>query len=148
MNGRVERNAAQGAVGGPGPARTARARGREAEQIAAGYLRLSGYAVLAENVRAGAGEIDLIARRGACLALVEVRWRGTPGQGRPEETVCRRKWQNWRRAAELWLERADLPAPVHLRFDLIAIERDRLGLRLRHLPGWSPPGTQGWRAAR
>jgi putative endonuclease len=51
-------------------------RGRRGEGLAACWLRLKGYRLLARNFRCGAGEIDLIACRGRVLALVEVKTRG------------------------------------------------------------------------
>ncbi len=51
--------------------------GRRAETIAAWYLRGKGYRVLARRVQSGAGEIDIIARRGDTLVFVEVKARAT-----------------------------------------------------------------------
>lgn len=50
-------------------------RGRQAERIAAWWLRLKGWAILDRRVRTRAGEIDLIARRGRLVAFVEVKAR-------------------------------------------------------------------------
>lgn len=52
-------------------------RGRRAEQIAAWYLRLKGWRILASRVKTPRGEIDLIARRGRVVSFVEVKWRAT-----------------------------------------------------------------------
>lgn len=54
----------------------AEARGRRAETIAAWYLRLKGWRILARRVRTPAGEVDIIARRGRMTAFVEVKARG------------------------------------------------------------------------
>lgn len=50
-------------------------RGRKGETLAAWYLRLKGWRVLASRVKTPRGEIDLIARRGKLVAFVEVKWR-------------------------------------------------------------------------
>src|SRR3546814_3685062 len=55
--------------------RRAYARGRRGERIAAWWLRLKGYRVLAQGFRCPVGEIDLVARRGGILAIVEVKHR-------------------------------------------------------------------------
>jgi putative endonuclease len=51
--------------------------GRRAESVAALFLRLKGYRILARRVRTPAGEIDLIARHGDSLIFVEVKARAT-----------------------------------------------------------------------
>ena len=55
----------------------AEARGRKAETIAAWWLRLKGWRILAQRARVAGGEVDLIARRGRTLAFVEVKQRGS-----------------------------------------------------------------------
>ncbi|HET9811955.1 MAG TPA: YraN family protein [Sphingomicrobium sp.] len=52
-------------------------RGRGAETIAAMYLRLKGWRILARRARVPGGEVDIVARRGRTLAFVEVKARGS-----------------------------------------------------------------------
>jgi putative endonuclease len=52
-------------------------RGRRAETIAAWWLRLHGWSILAQRARVPGGEVDLVARRGHVLAFVEVKQRST-----------------------------------------------------------------------
>lgn len=55
-------------------------RGRRGEALAAWYLRFKGWRVLAQRVKTPRGEIDLVARRGSTLAIVEVKWRRTEAE--------------------------------------------------------------------
>jgi putative endonuclease len=49
--------------------------GRRAEEVAAWWLRLKGYRILAKRVRTPFGEVDLVIRRGSTLVFVEVKAR-------------------------------------------------------------------------
>lgn len=57
--------------------RAAEQRGRGAETLAAWWLRLHGWRILARRARIAGGEVDLIARRGRTLAFVEVKARAS-----------------------------------------------------------------------
>ena len=52
-------------------------RGRGAETLAALWLRLHGWRILARRARVPGGEVDIVARRGRTLAFVEVKARST-----------------------------------------------------------------------
>jgi putative endonuclease len=54
-------------------------RGRRAESLACWALRLKGWRILARRARVPGGEVDIVARRGAILAFVEVKARGDHG---------------------------------------------------------------------
>jgi len=58
-----------------GARREAERGGRRAERLAAWWLRLRGWRILAVRARTPVGEVDLIARRGRTLAFVEVKAR-------------------------------------------------------------------------
>ena len=60
------------------PARlAAERRGRQGERLAGWWLRLKGWSILDRRVRTRVGEVDLIARRGAMIAFIEVKARGS-----------------------------------------------------------------------
>ena len=50
-------------------------RGRRGETLAAWYLRLKGWRIVARRVRTARGEIDIVARRGRTVCFIEVKWR-------------------------------------------------------------------------
>jgi putative endonuclease len=54
--------------------------GRRAENLAAWWLRLKGWRILARRVRTPVGEVDLIARRGGVTAFIEVKARGSEAE--------------------------------------------------------------------
>jgi putative endonuclease len=74
------------------------------ERIAARPYRLRGYRILGANVRAGANEVDLIARRGRRLVFVEVKERARHTYGGGIGAVDREKRRRVRRAAAVWLQ--------------------------------------------
>jgi putative endonuclease len=53
--------------------------GRRAERLAAWWLRLKGWRILAVRARTPVGEVDLVARRGRILAFIEVKARASAG---------------------------------------------------------------------
>lgn len=59
------------------PDNTRNQKGKWAERAAALYLQLKGYKILRRNWATPVGEIDILARRGQNLVLVEVKYRTT-----------------------------------------------------------------------
>jgi putative endonuclease len=55
-------------------------RGRKAERLAAWWLRLHGWRILAARARTPVGEVDLIARRFRTVAFIEVKARATTAE--------------------------------------------------------------------
>ncbi len=51
--------------------------GRRAETIAALFLQLHGWSILARRVRTPVGEVDLVARSGRMVAFIEVKARAS-----------------------------------------------------------------------
>ena len=49
--------------------------GRDAENRAGHWLEQQGWSVLARRVKTKSGEIDLVVRKDALIAFVEVKWR-------------------------------------------------------------------------
>ncbi|WP_370173722.1 YraN family protein [Sphingobium abikonense] len=55
-------------------------RGRQGERIAAWWLRLKGWQIVGRRMRTRAGEVDIVARRGAMLSFVEVKARANAAE--------------------------------------------------------------------
>jgi len=72
------------------------------EEIAKKYLRQCGFQILDRNWRCYQGEIDLVARDGDVLVIVEVKTRRTTRYGTPGEAVTAEKIKRLHRLAWLW----------------------------------------------
>lgn len=98
--------------------------GHYGEQLAAEYLRSAGMVVLDRNWRPRGlgvrGELDLVARDGDELVIVEVKTRRSIAFGAPSEAVTARKLRSLRSLALAWLDDRCIHAPK-LRFDVIAV---------------------------
>lgn len=93
--------------------------GHRAEALAALSLRLKGYRILARRYRSRSGEIDLIARRGNLIAIIEVKAR--PTLVLAMEAISSRAEQRINRTADEFLSRQKDYAQLSVRFDLIAV---------------------------
>jgi putative endonuclease len=113
-------------------------RGHGAERRAAWWLRLKGYRVLAINWRSVAGEIDLIARRGATLAFIEVKQRADPDTA--ALSLAPQQRLRLARAAGLFVAQRPALADLTLRFDLMAF--GRMGRPVHMKDAWRP--DSGW----
>ena len=83
-----------------------RARGLRAESAVADYLIARGFTLLAQGLRLGKLEIDLVARLGALVAVVEVRTRGSASWQGALASVGPRKRAHLLEASErLWREK-------------------------------------------
>jgi putative endonuclease len=90
-----------------------------AEALAVLALRLTGHRILARAWRTPVGEIDVVARRGRVLLLVEVKARAT--RAAALAAVRPRQQRRIRRAAELFAARNPGLADLDHRFDVILV---------------------------
>ncbi len=95
-------------------------RGLAGERVAFAFLTSCGWNVEAHRFRWGRHDLDLVARREAVVAFVEVKTRRSLACGRPIESVGWRKRLTIGRLAELWRLRHGRPGDEY-RFDVIAI---------------------------
>ena len=93
--------------------------GAAAETLAAAFLARRGLAILARNYRCRGGEIDLVAREGATIVFVEVRYRSSRAFGGAGARVDARKQARILLAARHYLVgRGD----VACRCDVVALD--------------------------
>ena len=105
-------------------------RGRLAELLCRWHLRLRGWRIVASHWRCPSGEIDILARRGRVLAIIEVKARRDFATA--AESVLPRQRRRIARAASAFLmTRPDL-AMLTVRFDVMLVAPPRPP---RHLPG-------------
>lgn len=123
----------------------AQTRGDDAESAVVAALAEDGWTILARNVRAGRGELDIVAVDPGpprMLVVVEVRHRGRRDFGLAEESVGHRKRLHLRAAIgrlfEDGLPGGNALPSLPLRVDLVAVEPpERVGdrFRIRHHRG-------------
>jgi putative endonuclease len=90
------------------------------ENKAATYLINMGYTILFRNWRYKHLEIDIIASKGNCLHIVEVKTRRSNTFGFPEQHIDAIKMQHLKNAAALFQNQ--YPCWKMLQFDVIAIQ--------------------------
>ena len=96
----------------------ARAQGRLVDFWAALYLRLKFYLIIARNPRLPGGEIDLMAKRGALLIFVEVKYRSN--QALAHANIRPQQWRQIEAVAQFVAKRPTLQA-CRWRFDELAM---------------------------
>ena len=99
--------------------RAAERRGHRAETLAAWMLRLKGYRIVARRFRCRAGEADLIARRGATIAIVEVKARRDAGAAL--DAVGAHARRRIAAAGLEWAARQQDYASFSIRHDIVAV---------------------------
>lgn len=108
--------------------------GRKAETLCVASLILRGYRILARGYRTPVGEIDIVARRGRILALIEVKARADMATA--AEAIGPRQRRRILRATGRLLQQRPILARLDLRFDAMLVAPRRLP---RHLPdAWRP----------
>ncbi|WP_298377763.1 YraN family protein [Azospirillum sp.] len=93
--------------------------GRFAEELCRLALRLKGYRILANRLRTPLGEIDIVARRGQTIAMVEVKARRDWDSA--NEAVNARQRGRLARAAHVYLAANPQYAGYVLRFDVMLV---------------------------
>ena len=114
--------------------RGAYTRGLAAERLCALRLRLSGWRILARRYETPVGELDIVAKRGALIAFVEVKHRAE--RRGVLEAITARQRRRIEDAATIFLSRHPNWRKLSLRFDVMVVTPWRWP---SHLPdAWRP----------
>jgi putative endonuclease len=105
--------------------------GKQGEQSAVNYLIRKGYKIIEQNWRFGKNEIDIIARDGKCIVVVEVKTRNSNYFAEPETNVTHEKQRILVRAANAYVRNKHLNDEV--RFDVIAILAGQDEVQINHI---------------
>lgn len=100
-------------------------RGRAAERVVVELLLAKGYEILGTNVRLGALELDVVARQGPLVVVVEVRTRGRGAYESAFASVSAAKRRHLRDATErLWRTLSVDRTIERVRIDVASVDLD------------------------
>lgn len=106
--------------------------GQKGEEAAHEYLKGQGYSIVETNYRCKLGEIDIIARDGSTVVIVEVRTKTGLTFGRPEESITREKARKLHLLALQYLQ-SHYHREISSRIDLVAVMVDRSSGKVKNL---------------
>ncbi len=97
--------------------------GQQAEAAVEAWLTQRGFEILAKNLRVGRAELDLVARQGPLVVIVEVRTRGARAWTSAFGSLDSQKRRRVRRAGERLWDRALRrdPGIERLRYDAASV---------------------------
>ncbi|HET8615359.1 MAG TPA: YraN family protein [Actinomycetales bacterium] len=107
--------------------------GAYGERVAVNHLERQGFTVLDRNWRCELGEIDIVAREGDCLVVVEVKTRRSSRFGPPAEAVTPVKLARLRRLTARWVLTMGV-RPARMRIDVVSVlPQPRGAAQVEHL---------------
>lgn len=105
--------------------------GKKGEQLAVDFLLDNQYEIIERNYRFDKAEVDIIARKGDVLAVIEVKTRSTLDFGNPEDFVKPKQIKNLVKAVNEYVIENGLD--VEVRFDIVAIVKLKDSYKIEHL---------------
>ena len=105
--------------------------GKKGEDMAAALLSENGYIILERNYRFKKAEIDIVARKGDILAIVEVKSRSSDVIINPKDAIKAKKIKLLTLAANEYVIANDLD--VEVRFDVVSIVKEKESYRIAHI---------------
>ncbi|RXR21058.1 YraN family protein [Flavobacterium amnicola] len=105
--------------------------GKQGEAKAVEYLQENGYTILEQNFVFQKAEIDIIARKGDWLIVVEVKTRTSTDYGNPEDFVDKKKIKLLVKAIDEYVQQTNLD--LDIRFDIISVVKTDKKFNIEHL---------------
>jgi putative endonuclease len=105
--------------------------GKKGEQLAVEFLLKNSYEIIERNYRFDKAEVDIIAKKDAVLAVIEVKTRSTIDFGNPQDFVKPKQIKNLVKAIDEYVIVNDLD--IEVRFDIVAIVKVKDGYEIEHL---------------
>ncbi|MGB1799372.1 MAG: YraN family protein [Gammaproteobacteria bacterium] len=96
-------------------------KGKQAEDIAANYLKQQNIKIITRNFHSRFGEIDLIGLDKEILTFIEVRYRKDEQRLTAIETIDQNKCKKIIKTSEAFLNKHKKYQPYYCRFDVITI---------------------------
>ncbi len=94
--------------------------GNTAEELAAAYLESQGWEIIARNWRTARSEIDIIARSGKIVHIVEVKYRRSDTFGGGLDYITPDKIRRLRNAAIMWSTTTHYHGDIQI--DVVSVE--------------------------
>ena len=105
--------------------------GKKGEELAVDFLLKEGYEVMETNWVFQKAEIDILARKGNVLAVVEVKTRSSLDFGLPQDFVTPKKIKLMVKAVDEYININDIDAEA--RFDIISIFNHKGDFVIEHI---------------
>ncbi|MEH6534810.1 MAG: YraN family protein [Psychroserpens sp.] len=105
--------------------------GKKGEDLAVDFLLKNGYDIVARNYTYQKAEVDILAKKGEILAVVEVKTRTSANFGDPQQFLKPKQIQRIIKAVDQFVNTNDMD--VEVRFDIVAIVLNKKGMTLEHL---------------
>ena len=106
--------------------------GKFGEEQALKFIKKLNYAIIECNWQFKKFEIDIIAKDGEVLVVVEVKTRKSDAFGTPESFVTKQKQRQLIKAINHYVEQKNLLNEI--RFDIISVLHDGKNIIIEHIP--------------
>ncbi|MBR5804010.1 MAG: YraN family protein [Bacteroidaceae bacterium] len=112
--------------------------GKRGEDEATQYLERKGYFIMHRNWRWGKKELDIVARDGEEVVIVEVKTRRNTDYGKPEDAVNEQKIRHILSSTDAYIRKYAIDLPI--RFDIVTVVGTEPPYDIEHIPdAFLPP---------